>query len=174
MKRHGSIVSENRNGAQRYTYPNPKDYRAFDPVTRNPIDPRKNKLRGSIRIKPDASFVKHLQRFPWGSEKWARAYGQRNQVESSNAVIKHSRFVDLKDPQKRSGRGAAFHGLASALMVMVHNIRVLVSALETEHTPKKEPKRAAPPSTNETPMWMLGGADLDAVDPPGDEEAEAA
>ncbi|MDN3445994.1 hypothetical protein [Microbacterium sp. APC 3901] len=172
MKRHGSMVSENRNGAQRYTYPDPRSYNAFDPVTGKPIQPHKNKLRGSIRVQPDVSFVRHLQRFPWGSKKWAKAYGQRNQVESSNADIKRSRFVDIEDPQKRSGRGAAFHGLASALMVMVHNLRVLVRALEVEHSPKGEPSRAA--STDGTPMWMLGGSALDAVDPPDDEAAEAA
>ena len=173
MKRHGSMVSEKRGGAQRYTYPDPLTYNAFDPLTGKAIQPHKNKLRGSIRIHPDSSFVKHLQRYPWGSQEWAKAYGQRNQVESTNADIKRSRFVDIKDPQKRSGRGSAFHGLASAVMVMVHNLRVLIRALLTEHsTQEAKPMRVTPP-TERTPMWMLGGAELDAADPPdGDDDAD--
>ena len=118
------------------------------------------------------SFVRHLQRFPWGSKKWAKAYGQRNQVESSNADIKRSRFVDIEDPQKRSGRGAAFHGLASALMVMVHNLRALVRALLAEHSTQKAKPRRVTPSTDRTPMWMLSGAELDVVDPPDEDDAD--
>ncbi len=173
MKRHGSMLSEKRDGAQRYTYPDPENYKAFDPVTGKVIAPHRNRLRGSVRIHPDASFTKHLQRYPWGTKEWAKAYAQRNQVESTNADIKRSRFVDIEDPQKRSGRGSAFHGLASAVMVIVHNLRALVRALLAEHsTQKAKPRRVTPPTDN-TPMWMLGGAELDAVDPPDEDDADS-
>lgn len=170
MVRHGSM-EKNRRGAQRFTYPDPSTYRAFDPVTNKPIPEHKNKLRGTVRIKPDAAFLKHLQRHPWGTKEWDAAFHQRNQVESSNSDIKRSRFIDIEDPQKRSGKGVAFHGLASALMVFAHNIRVLIRALVTEHKPSKKSAPAAPPT--EPPTWTLGGAELDAVEPPGEEDDAA-
>lgn len=173
MKRHGSIKSEGKNGAQRFTYPDPSNYRAFDPATGKPIPAHKNRLRGSVLIHPHESFVKHLQRYPWGTPEWATAYGQRNQVESSNSDVKRSRFVDIEDPQKRSGRGMAFHGLASALMVLAHNIRKLVSALVEEHTPTTSKNRKTPRANIERPNWTLSGAELDAAEPPGEEDAAA-
>ncbi|MCR2800236.1 hypothetical protein QNO21_13980 [Microbacterium sp. zg-Y818] len=168
LKRHGSLQSEKKNGAQRFTYPDAHSYRAFDPATNKPLPPGRNKLRGSVLIRPEASFVKHLQRHPWGTAEWAAAYAQRNQVESVNADIKRSRFTDIENPQKRTGRGVAFHGLASALMAIAHNIRVLVRTLVGEHAPRSKPlKPAAALSPNEPPTWTLGGADLDTGDPPG-------
>lgn len=174
MKPHGTAKSENRNGAQRFTYPDPSSYRAFDPATGKPMKPVQNKLRGSVRIHPHAAFAKHLQRYPWGTAEWAAAYAQRNQVESVNANMKRSRFTDIEDQQKRSGRGVAFHGLASALMVMTYNIRAVVRALVAEHSPaRKRKKQFIPPLQDGPPTWTLGGAELDAVEPP-DEEFEQA
>lgn len=173
MKRHGSMKSENKHGAQRFTYPDPSSYRAFDPATGKSIPSNKNKLRGSILIRPDASFLKHLQRYPWGTPEWAAVYGQRNQVESSNAAIKRSRVVNIEDPQLRSGRGVAFHGLASAVMVVIHNIRALVRALVDEYAPTKKKVSTRSAVADTAPTWTLGGAELDAVEPP-DEVPEAA
>lgn len=157
MKRHGSLFAEQKNGHQRFVYPDPKTYRAFDPATNKPIDsPReKNKLRGSVLIAPDAEVVKHLQRYPWGTPEWEKAYGQRNQVESSNSGIKRSRFTDLEDPQKRPGRGVAYQGMASALMVVAHNLRMLVNALISEHKPKAKTPRA-PRRKYSEPVWRVG------------------
>ncbi len=113
-----------------------------------------------MTIPPDAEVVKHLQRYPWGSPEWEKAYGQRNQIESSNSGIKRSRFTDLEDPQKRPGRGVAYQGVASALMVVAHNIRMLVFALASEHTPKTKKPRA-PRRKYSEPVWR-GGSDQPA------------
>lgn len=114
MKRHGDISNKEHNrGDQRFTYPDPRTYRAFDPATNKPMRPSKNALRGSVTIHPYPEVVRHLQRYPWGTAEWKAVYGQRNQVESVNKSIKHTRFTDLESAAKRPGRGEAYHSIAS-------------------------------------------------------------
>ena len=53
----------------------------------------------------EAKVIKHLQKFPWMSTEWVRAYGQRNQVEMSNRLIKGHRTENIGDadstPERR-------------------------------------------------------------------------
>lgn len=128
LKRHGSPDAE---GYQRYTYPEPTAYVAYDPATRRKT---KSTLRGSVTIPPQDEVVKHIQRYAWKSPEWHRAYGQRNQVESANKHLKEARFTDFDQPQKRLGRGYAFQFLAAALMCVSANLRRLVTALRIEFT----------------------------------------
>ena len=142
MKRHGDISNKEHNrGDQRFTYPDPRTYRAFDPATNKPMRPSKNTLRGSVTIHPYPEVVRHLQRYPWGTAEWKAVYGQRNQVESVNKSIKHTRFTDLESAAKRPGRGEAYHSIATALMAVAYNIRVLVRAIREECTPAEKKKR---------------------------------
>ncbi|NJI58619.1 hypothetical protein HCX50_04155 [Microbacterium oxydans] len=142
MKRHGDISNKAHNrGDQRFTYPDPKSYMAYDPATDKRIPVSKNNLRGSVTIHPHPEVVRHLQRHPWGSQEWKAVYGQRNQVESVNNSIKHTRFTDLESAAKRPGRGEAYHSIATALMAVAYNIRVLVRALVEECTPAEKKRR---------------------------------
>ncbi|PYD00773.1 hypothetical protein B4U78_008585 [Microbacterium esteraromaticum] len=142
MKRHGDISNKPHNrGDQRFTYPDPKTYMAYDPATDKRIQPSKNQLRGSVTIHPYPEVVRHLQRHPWGTAEWKAAYGQRNQVESVNQSIKHTRFTDLESPAKRPGRGEAYHSIATALMAVAYNLRVLVRAIREECTPPEKKRR---------------------------------
>lgn len=143
MKRKGDIRDEEQHrGKQRFTYPDPTSYIAFDPATNKKVPHAKNGLRGSVQVDPHPEVVRHLQRYPWGSPEWRKAYGQRNQVESVNKSIKHTRFTDLESAAKRPGRGEAYQSIATALMAVAYNIRVLVRALVKECAPKKKRKRA--------------------------------
>ncbi|CAN7147726.1 hypothetical protein LJR042_000036 [Microbacterium maritypicum] len=142
MKRHGDISHKKHNrGDQRFTYPDPKTYMAYDPATGKRIQPSKNRLRGSVTIHPYPEVVRHLQRHPWGTTQWKSVYGQRNQVESVNKSIKHTRFTDMESAAKRPGRGEAYHSIATALMAVAYNLRVLVRAIREECTPAEKKRR---------------------------------
>lgn len=142
LKRHGGIRREEAHrGKQRFTYPDPRTYIAFDPATGKRVSAAKNTLRGGFQLDPHADVVKHLQRHAWGTSEWKLAYGQRNQVESVNKSIKHTRFTDLESAAKRPGRGEVYHSLATALMAVAYNVRVLVRALIEECTPAGKRRR---------------------------------
>lgn len=66
-----------------------------------------------MTLHPHPEVVRHLQRYPWGTAEWKKAYGQRNQVESVNKGIKHTRFTDLESAAKRPGRGEAYQSIAT-------------------------------------------------------------
>lgn len=149
LKPHGS-QSKGKNGYRRYTYPDPTTYIAYDPATRKRVRSIDNKVRGRVTIAPDPKVVKHLQRYGWGTQEWATAYGQRNQIESVNKSIKHPRFTDLAAAKKRPGRGHAYQGIATALMIVAYNIRVLVRTLVAEFTPAK-PKARKPRQKYQAP-----------------------
>lgn len=103
--------------------------------------PSKNTLRGSVTIHPHPDVVRHLQRHPWGTKEWKAVYGQRNQVESVNRSIKHTRFTDLESADKRPGRGEAYHSIATALQAVAYNLRVIVRAIREECTPLEKKRR---------------------------------
>jgi len=48
---------------------------------------------------------------------------------------------------------------------------LLVTALVAEHTPTTSKKRSAPRPPAGPPSWMLGGTDLDELEPPGEHNA---
>ena len=144
MTRKGVQPLERDRGKQRFSYPDPKSYIAHDPATNKRIPHAKNELRGSVLVNPYAEVVRHLQRHPWGSPEWRKAYGQRNQVESVNKAIKHTRFTDLESAAKRPGRGEAYQSIATALMAVAYNVRALVRALIKECAPKKNKQTRAP------------------------------
>jgi hypothetical protein len=58
-----------------------------------------------------------------------------------NKGIKHTRFTDLGSAAKRPGRGEAYQSIATALMAVAYNIRVLVRALVQECRPKAKRRR---------------------------------
>lgn len=167
MKRHGDISTNERNrGDQRFTYPDPKTYMAYDPATGKRIPPSKNTLRGSVTIHPYPEVARHLQRHAWGTAEWRKAYGQRNQVESVNKGIKHTRFTDLESEAKRPGRGEAYQSIATALMAVAHNVRVLVSALVQECTPAGRRRRKSRKKFSAEDMRNVRPATVGAPAPP--------
>lgn len=167
MKRHGDISNKEHNrGDQRFTYPGPNTYRAFDPATNKPMRPSKNTLRGSVTIHPHPEVVRHLQRHPWGTKEWKAVYGQRNQVESVNRSIKHTRFTDLESADKRPGRGEAYHSIATALMAVAYNLRVIVRAIREECTPTEKKRRKSRKKFTMADMPNARPATVGALAPP--------
>ncbi|MEV8249964.1 hypothetical protein AB0O87_03435 [Microbacterium sp. NPDC076768] len=67
MTRKGVEPKEAGRGKQRFTYPDPRTYMAFDPATNKKVPHTKDELRGSVLVNPYAEVVRHLQRYPWGS-----------------------------------------------------------------------------------------------------------
>lgn len=167
MKRHGDISSKDHNrGDQRFTYPDPKTYMAYDPATDKRIQPSKNHLRGSVTIHPHPEVVRHLQRHAWGTPEWKAVYGQRNQVESVNKSIKHTRFTDLESAAKRPGRGEAYHSIATALMAIAYNMRVLVRAIVEECTPLEKKRRKSRKKFTVADLPNVRPATVGALAPP--------
>lgn len=167
MKRHGDISNNERNrGDQRFTYPDPRSYLAFDPATGKKMSATKNSLRGSVTISPHPEVVRHLQRYPWGTAEWKKVYGQRNQVESVNKSIKHTRFTDLESAAKRPGRGEAYHSIATALMAVAYNIRVLVRALREECAPAEKKRRKSRKKFSAVNLPNVRPATVGALAPP--------
>jgi hypothetical protein len=124
-----------KDGFQRFTYPDPNTYIAIDPITKKPA---KRSSRRSITISllvPEGTSksksnhksqpIKHVQKFAHGLEDWRRHYGMRSLVESSNKLMKNSGAEDLGNWAKRSGRGFASQYLASALAAVSSNLRRL-------------------------------------------------
>jgi len=167
MKRHGDISNKPHNrGDQRFTYPDPKTYMAYDSATGKRILPSKNRLRGSVTIHPYPEVVRHLQRHPWGTTEWKAVYGQRNQVESVNQSIKHTRFTDLKSAAKRPGRGETYHSIATALMAVAYNIRVLVRAICEECAPAEKRRRKSRKKFTVADFANIRPATVGALAPP--------
>lgn len=167
MKRHGDISNKEHNrGDQRFTYPDPKTYMAYDPATDKRIQPSKNQLRGSVTIHPHPEVVRHLQRHAWGTAEWKTVYGQRNQVESVNKSIKHTRFTDLESAAKRPGRGEAYHSIATALMVVacagardprgMHASREEASQIEEEVQRLRPSERPTGDRPGASPAGLVG------------------
>lgn len=136
LKPHGLPDAD---GYQRFTYPKPT-YMAIDPATNRRVPPRElAKLPSSISIPIDAGdkltkngeqpppAIKWLQKFAHGTALHKQWYGMRSMVESSNKVLKGSRFENLGDPGKRSGRGFAFQYLIASLMAVSANIRKIAT-----------------------------------------------
>jgi len=120
-------------GYQRFTYP------TRSPVPHAPLNGKnsimvplmipettiKSKEPGvkSRRLQP----VKHLQRFAYKSDLWARYCGMRNLVEASNSRFKDSNQEDLGNPKKRSGRGFSSNYLVTALSISSFNLRSIAT-----------------------------------------------
>lgn len=163
LKAHGRADAD---GYQRFTYPDPRRYMAYDPATGKRV--RNNTLTGSVTVPPQPDIVKHLQKYPWQSPDWHRVYGQRNQVESANKHLKDVRYTDLAQPKKRSARGYAFQFLTAALMCVSSNIRRLVTALREEFSPKRTPATRARRRTDPdgTPL-DVSSVPMRTLAPPG-------
>jgi hypothetical protein len=126
-----------KDGFQRFTYPDPKTYAAIDPITKKKVTPStrtsitipllvpEGKNSGNSKSDKKGQPVKHLQKFAHGLEEWRRHYGMRSLVESSNKLMKDASAEDLGNSTKRSGRGFAFNYLASALAAVSSNLRRL-------------------------------------------------
>ena len=127
-------------GYQRFTYP----------VAENDLTGRANTSRKSITVPPlipqgDSKItdkpqpIKFQQKFTHESETWTAYYGMRSLVEASNNLVKLASAEDLGNPKKRSGRGFAFHYLASALAVVSSNLRRIITFFESEAARTRKP-----------------------------------
>lgn len=127
-------------GHQRFQYPNPRGYIAVDPATRAPMPARATAhLVGKITVKPSMKLTRSIQKHPWQSDDWHRAYGQRNQVENSNKTLKDVGSGDIENKKRRTGRGIAFHGLVSGFAVAAENLRRIIVGI-TKIARGKAPK----------------------------------
>lgn len=142
LKPHGRADAD---GYQRYTYPDPRGYMAFDPATGKRV---RSTLRGSITIPPQPQIIKHLQRYPWKSDTWWQVYGQRNHVESSNKNLKDVRGASLAEPKLRAIRGYAAQFLNASVAVVATNLRRIVAALRTEAAENAKPRTRKPRRPN--------------------------
>lgn len=82
--------------------------------------------------------IKHLQKYPWQSEKWRAVYGQRNQVETSNKSLKGHRWANLGDAEARTGRGHAYTFFTAMIATVAENLRRIVTGIRAvlEEAPK--------------------------------------
>lgn len=128
-----------KRGSQRFQYPNPRGYLAIDPATGLPLAPREAaKLIGKITVRHSEKVTRSIQKYPWYSKEWHQAYGQRNQVESSNKTIKDVGSVELGNARRRTGRGITFHSLICAFAVVSINIRRIITGITRTITEKPE------------------------------------
>ncbi|MEV8338118.1 hypothetical protein [Leucobacter sp. NPDC077196] len=128
MKAKGKVDSD---GHQRFEYPNPRSYLAFDPATGKSTT---DNPTGSVTIGLEAKVIKHLQKFPWMSTEWLRAYGQRNQVEMSNRLIKDHRSENIGNAASRPARGFAYNYLVAMIATVSTNIRRIIVGITNLNT----------------------------------------
>ena len=114
---------------------------------------KKNKPSGTVSIDLSDNILRNLQRHPWGSDAWRRAYGQRNHVENSNKLIKDENGVELGNEKKRTGRGFAYQNLAAALGVFAENLRRIVTGIVSVHSPKPKAKEPMDAEKAEELFW---------------------
>lgn len=127
-------------GHQRFQYPDPHGYIAIDPATGRPMHPRDTAhLTGKITVRPSERITRSIQKYPWYSDDWHRAYGQRNQVENSNKTLKDVGSGELENKKRRTGRGIAFHGLVAGFAIAAENIRRIIVGI-TKAARDKAPK----------------------------------
>jgi hypothetical protein len=137
-------------GYQRYSYPRPGTYIAYDRGSKRIITPA---TPGTITIPIDAGTppkgkkrqeappaVKYLQEFPYMSPEHQAFYGMRSLVESSHNLLKDGGREDIANPRKRSGRGYAFHYLAAALAAATTNLRKIETFFVQDYERSVEPK----------------------------------
>lgn len=120
-----------KDGHQRFTYPNPRGYIAFDPVTGKPT---KDQPTGTVTLGLDHEVIKHLQKHPWMSPKWNAAYHQRSQVETSNKRLKEASGEHIDDPKLRTGRGHTYTYLMCIIATVIGNLRRIAKGITTVHT----------------------------------------
>ncbi len=87
--------------------------------------------------------LKFLQKYAYKTNAWAEHYGMRSLVESSNNLFKLSSAENLRDQQKRSGRGFAFNYVAAALAVVSSNISRIRTFFRNEAKRVDIPKQRA-------------------------------
>lgn len=127
LKPHGKIDSE---GHQRFTYPNPRGYLGWDPATGKLT--RANPT-GKVTMRLDDETIRHLQKYPWQSTDWFRAYGQRNQVEASNKTLKDQAASNIGDKAARPARGFAYTYLTAMVAVVSTNMRRIITGIKNCH-----------------------------------------
>jgi len=106
-------------GSQRFSYPHPDTYYAFDPNTGEELS---KQTKSTIHIPRDAG-LKYRQKFVHLGKKWQDWFGLRNTVESYNKYLKDQSPIDMQDASKRQARGNTFAALVATLIVVVANIR---------------------------------------------------
>lgn len=125
-----------KDGFQRFTYPTPGTYMAFDRTTgkrvAKPVTPASVTIpldAGSpaVRNTDPRMAVKHLQKFAFKSPEHRAYAGMRSLVESANKTLKAKNFEDLANVSKRSGRGFAFNYLAATLSAVSSNLRKIAA-----------------------------------------------
>lgn len=167
-----AITGIDADGYQRFRYPDPSTYLAFDPATGKPTEdvPRQKTVR--FNLAPE--LIRHLQKYPWQSEVWKDIYGQRNQVESSNKILKDRSGPNLGDRGNRQSRGFAFTYLITMLGAASANITRIVAGIKklakqtadlspTKQRPRHRTDGEGKPLPRQEPVI----AKPDTGDPPG-------
>lgn len=152
LKRKGIIEPD---GKQRFIYPDPSGYRAYDPINGRPT---KKGPTGTIRFGLEPETIKHLQLHPYRSKAWFRAQGERNKVEMLNSLLKLHNGADLGNPAARTGRGFAYTYLCAIAGVVATNlirigqgIKDLI-ALGMVTVDRPSPDQISDPSVAVTPL----------------------
>lgn len=118
-----------KDGFQRFTYPDLSRLKCFDPTTGKEVKPKLTTKTFTLGPTDPASMniIKHLQGFEYRTEKWYAWHGLRSHVESNNQYLKDDAYTDLRNPSKRRPRGYAYQALAFAAAATVANIRRIVT-----------------------------------------------
>ncbi|MDN4598025.1 hypothetical protein [Leifsonia virtsii] len=141
-----------KDGYQRFTYPRPGSYLAYDRGAKKVITPTTARTitipidagdKPTKQNKKPVPAIKHVQKYPYLSEEHQGFYGMRSLVESSHRVLKDSNREDIANPAKRTGRGYAFHYLAVALAAASTNLRKIETFFMADYERMTAPKHRA-------------------------------
>ncbi|WP_111720305.1 hypothetical protein [Homoserinimonas sp. OAct 916] len=153
-----------KQGYQRFLYPDPNKYLAYDQLTHKLI--KKPTTPKTVTIPPSAG-IKRAQEFVYKSATWRRWYGMRNTIESINKSVKDPTKENIADPGRRQGRGFTFAYLATTLALVSMNLRKIHSFIRDllQVRPKKA-KARAPRRTDSLTTMFTGGAATTGHHPP--------
>ncbi|WP_404445069.1 hypothetical protein LG315_00205 [Microbacterium marinum] len=123
-----------RDGRQRFTYPDLSKTICIDRATKKRVFPRL--AQKTFTLHPNTReamrVIKHLSGFAHKSPQWKAWYGMRSHVESNNQFVKADAETDLGNPEKRRARGFAYQALTSAMAFTVANLRRIVQYIEAQ------------------------------------------
>lgn len=98
-----------------------------------PTEPDRICTNKSSTTFPAGTGAKYVQDGPaYGTTAWQRLYGQRSQIEASNAYFKNQSHEAADDPGRRRKRGLAAQALLVTMLIMSANLRLIQSFLIRE------------------------------------------
>lgn len=116
-------------GSQRFQYPDPDNYLAFDSNTGEEL----LKPTRSTRTIPRDAGLKYGQKYLHRGRKWQDYYGLRNTVEAFNSYVKQPLHTDIEDPATRQARGNTFAALVAILAIITANVRKIETFIMELH-----------------------------------------